>query len=212
MEDKILMHACCAPCSIGCIEMLEEKKLDFEIFWYNPNIHPYMEYKKRFETLKEYLSFKKIKLNIKDEYGLEKFTKEAVINLEDRCQRVCYKIRLEETAKFAKENGFNKFTTTLLVSPYQNREKLISIGNEIAKKYDIEFIAPDFQKNFWLGQKKARELGLYMQKYCGCIFSEAERYKKNTWNFKNISIKNKNKKENEKENKTKGKNEKIIIN
>lgn len=191
MEDKVLMHVCCAPCSVSCIEMLQNQKINFEMFWYNPNIHPYTEYKKRMETLGEYTTKLNIKLHLKDEYGLEDFVKESSTNLEDRCGRVCYYMRLNETAKKAKELNFKKFTTTLLVSPYQNREKLIEVGNEIAKQYGLEFIAPNFHEKFWEGQRKARELGLYMQKYCGCIFSEAERYKKNTWKFKNISIKNK---------------------
>lgn len=188
-KGKVLMHACCAPCSVSCIEILEEKGYEFDLFWFNPNIHPYKEYEKRLETLKEYTESLNLNLHIKDEYSLEDFVKKQLINLEDRCTRVCYNLRLSEAAEFASENGFSMYTTTLLVSPYQNREKIIEIGNYYGEKYGVEFIAPNFSERFWEGQRKAREIGMYMQKYCGCIFSEAERYKKNTWNFKNISLK-----------------------
>ena len=85
---------------------------------------------------------------------------------------------LEQTAKYAKENGYTHFSTTLLVSPYQNHEALIEVANQMAKKYDVEFLYRDFRVGFREGQAKARELGLYMQKYCGCIFSEEDRYQK----------------------------------
>ena len=96
--------------------------------------------------------------------------------MNNRCKNYCYKVRLEQTAKYAKENGYDAFTTTLLVSPYQNHEVLTEIAKEMAKKYNIEFLYRDFRVGFRVGQAKARELGLYMQKYCGCVFSEEDRY------------------------------------
>ena len=90
----------------------------------------------------------------------------------------CYRIRLEQAAKYAKENGYDAFTTTLLVSPYQDHETLQKVGEEMAEKYDIEFLYRDFRPGFREGQNEARELGLYMQKYCGCVFSEEDRYSK----------------------------------
>lgn len=194
-KNEVLMHTCCAPCSISCIEILEENNIEPTLYWYNPNIHPYTEYKNRLDSLWEYSLDIGIELVIKDEYGLEEFTKKAIEDLENKCVNVCYKMRLEETAKAAKELGFQKFTTTLLVSPYQDTEKLIEIGNEIAKRYNLEFLVFDFKERFREGQEKARDLDLYMQKYCGCVFSEAERYKKNTWNIKS------NEKDNNKDNK-----------
>lgn len=183
-KEKVLMHTCCAPCSIVCIDILNENKYKFDMFWYNPNIHPYTEYKKRLETLEEYTKQLNINLIVKDEYILDKFVSEQIKNLSNKCARVCYNMRLEETAKMANMLGYLKYTTTLLVSPYQDREKIIEIGNMYGKKYNVEFIAPNFQERFWEGQNRATELGLYKQKYCGCIFSEAERYKKSTWNIK----------------------------
>ena len=98
--------------------------------------------------------------------------------MDTRCQDYCYPVRLEQTAKYAKENGFDTISTSLLVSPYQKHEILANIAEQIAKKYDLQFLYRDFRVGFREGQAKARELGLYMQKYCGCIFSEEDRYQK----------------------------------
>ena len=191
-DNEVLMHTCCAPCSVSCIEMLREEKYEPVLFWYNPNIHPYTEYQKRLDSLWEYSMDIGVELIVKDEYKIKGFIEEAIKDIENRCVEVCYKIRLEETAKAAKELGYKKFTTTLLVSPYQDTEMLIKIGRELAKKYKLEFVVLDFKSRFREGQSKAKELGLYMQKYCGCIFSEAERYKKNNWTIK-INSNNKTK-------------------
>ena len=95
--------------------------------------------------------------------------------MEDRCG-VCYELRLFESARYAAENGFDSFCTTLLVSPYQNHELLVETGHRAAERFGIEFLPYDFRPRFREGQQRARELGLYMQKYCGCVFSEEERY------------------------------------
>jgi predicted adenine nucleotide alpha hydrolase (AANH) superfamily ATPase/N-acetylglutamate synthase-like GNAT family acetyltransferase len=173
---KLLLHTCCAPCSVYCIESLREEGIEPIIYWYNPNIHPYTEYKERRNTLKKYAEMIECKAIFEEDYGLKEFCKNVIKDLEHRCSDYCYKIRLEQTAKYAKENGYTAFTTTLLISPYQNHNELIRIGQEMAKKYNIEFLYRDFRHGFKDGQTKARELGLYMQKYCGCIFSEESRY------------------------------------
>ena len=118
-----------------------------------------------------------IPLIIDDYYGLREFCKNVVDKLDNRCG-YCYLCRLEKTAKYAKENGFDAFSTTLLISPYQDHELLKKTGDMLSKKYGIKFLYKDFRPGFRYGQNKARELGLYMQKYCGCVFSEEERYEK----------------------------------
>ena len=173
---KLLMHTCCAPCSVYCIESLRNEEIEPTLYWFNPNIHPYMEYKSRRDTLIEYSKMINVNLILNENYGLKEFCKNVVDDLENRCSDYCYRVRLEETVKFAKENGYDAFTSTLFVSPYQQHEKLKEICEELAKKYDIEFVYRDFRVGFREGQNKARELGLYMQKYCGCIFSEEDRY------------------------------------
>ncbi len=175
---KLLLHTCCAPCSVYCIDSLRNENIEPTVYWYNPNIHPYMEYKARRDCLKEYTKSINVEAIFEENYGLKEFCKNVVSDLENRCINYCYKIRLEQTAKYAKENGYDSFSTTLLVSPYQNHEALKELGEELAKKYGIKFVYRDFRVGFREGQTKARELGLYMQKYCGCIFSEEDRYQK----------------------------------
>ena len=173
---KLLLHTCCAPCSVYVIDSLKEEGINPTCVWFNPNIHPYMEYKARRDTLIEYTKTIGVDLLIKEDYGLKEFWKRVIDDLENRCSNYCYKIRLEETVKYAKENGFDSFTSTLFVSPYQKHEEMKKICEELAEKYDIKFLYRDFRPGFRQGQAKARQLGLYMQKYCGCVFSEEERY------------------------------------
>lgn len=174
---KLLMHTCCAPCSVYCIDSLRNEGIDPDLYWYNPNIHPYMEYKTRRDTLIEYAKLININnLIINEDYGLKAFCKNVIDDLDNRCVNYCYKVRLEQTVKFAKENGYDAFTSTLFVSPYQNHEEMKRICEKLAEEYNIEFLYRDFRIGFRDGQAKARELGLYMQKYCGCVFSEEQRY------------------------------------
>ena len=175
---KLLMHTCCAPCSVYCIESLRNEGIEPVLYWYNPNIHPFTEYKARRDTLKEYAKLINVQAIFHEEYGLKEFCKNVIGDLKNRCSNYCYKVRLEQTVKYAKENGYDSFTSTLFVSPYQQHEKLKEICEELAEKYNINFVYRDFRAGFREGQAKARELGLYMQKYCGCIFSEEDRYSK----------------------------------
>ena len=177
-SKSLLLHTCCAPCSVYCIDSLRKEEIEPTVFWYNPNIHPYIEYKTRRDCLKGYLKSIKVKGIFKENYGLDEFCKNAIKDLENRCVKYCYRARLSETVKFAKENGYEFFSTTLLVSPYQKHEELKAVCEELAELSGVKFLYRDFRVGFREGQKKARELGMYMQKYCGCIFSEEDRYKK----------------------------------
>lgn len=168
---KLLLHTCCAPCSVYCIDSLRKENIEPTIYWYNPNIHPYTEYKARRDCLKEYCEQIGANAIFEEDYGLDEFCKQVITDLTNRCSNYCYQVRLEQTAKYAKENGYDAISTTLLVSPYQKHEVLKQIGEEVARKYGLTFLYRDFRIGFREGQAKARELGLYMQKYCGCIFS-----------------------------------------
>ena len=174
---KLLMHTCCAPCSIMCIESLRAEDIEPTLYWYNPNIHPATEYKMRKNTLVDYAKSIDVKLLINNEYGLRHFINELGGDFSSpaRCS-VCYRLRLDETARFAAENGFTHFTSTLFVSPYQNHELMIATAEAAAQKHGVEFLHRDFRPYFKEGQERARELELYMQKFCGCIFSEEDRY------------------------------------
>ena len=173
---KILAHICCAPCFTYPHKQLEEAGHDVTGFFYNPNIHPYLEYKNRLESLEKYVEIKGLEIIYKDVYDLEKYLRGA-LESEDRCG-YCYKIRLEETAKTASSLGFDAFTTTLLISPYQKHEMLKEVGEKMGDKYGIDFYYEDFRTGFQESREISRGLELYMQKYCGCIFSEKERYLK----------------------------------
>ena len=175
---KLLMHTCCAPCSVYCIESLRNEGIEPTVYWYNPNIHPYTEYRARRDTLKEYTQKIGVNAIFEEEYGLDKFCKNVINDLQNRCVNYCYKVRMEQTVKYAKENGYDSFTTTLFVSPYQKHEELKELCEKLAQKYEIQFLYRDFRVGFREGQAKAREMNMYMQKYCGCIFSEEERYQK----------------------------------
>ena len=173
---KLLLHACCAPCSVYPVDTLRKEGIEPTIFWYNPNIHPYTEYKNRRDALKFYSELENVKCIFKEEYGLDEFCKNVIDKLDTRCIEYCYPIRLRESFKYAKENGYDAVSTTLLYSIYQKHDVIKKLMEDLSKEYGIEFLYRDFREGFRIGQNKARELGLYMQKYCGCIFSEEDRY------------------------------------
>jgi len=179
---KLLLHCCCAPCSLSCVNSLRNEGIEPELLWYNPNIHPYTEYSSRRDCLAEFAGNEKLKLAMSDEYGLRLFLNEVFPEMSGtqqvkRCE-ICYRMRLEKTASFAAQNGFSAFTTSLLISPYQDHDAIRRVGEEVSKKYGVDFLYRDFRPLFREGQSAARSAGFYMQKYCGCIFSEEERYLK----------------------------------
>jgi len=180
---KLLLHCCCAPCSLSCVSSLRAQNIECELFWFNPNIHPYTEYKARLESLREFAANEKLNLRLTGEYGLRFFLKEVIQQIDEiqraptRCEK-CYKMRLEKTASVAAAEGFTAFTTSLLISPYQDHDAIKRAGEEAAEKYGVKFFYYDFRPLFRESRSAAREKGFYMQKYCGCIFSEEERYLK----------------------------------
>ena len=175
--SSTLLHICCAPCAVRCIETLRDEGLETVGFWYNPNIHPYTEYRSRKTTLEAYAAEIHLPLIVQNEYGLRRFLTELDGAFDERCE-ICYRLRLEETARVAAERGFDSFTTTLLISPYQNHTLIIKEAEEAAARHGVAFLYRDFRPYFKEGQQIARDREMYMQKYCGCIFSEEDRYKK----------------------------------
>ncbi len=172
-----LLHICCAPCSVRCIETLRDEGIEPVGYWYNPNIHPYTEYRSRKTTLEEYAKQIQVPLIVNNEYGLRPFLQAVGSQFDNRCA-TCYRQRLEETARCAAEHGFESFTTTLLISPYQNHALIVEVAEQAAAAHGVTFLYRDFRPTFKEGQQIARDSGLYMQKYCGCIFSEEERYRR----------------------------------
>lgn len=171
------MHICCANCCLYPLKTLSSKGIEVKGLWFNPNIHPFTEYKMRLESLEELQKAWGLDLEYTDRYGLKEFIR-AVVNYEDNRCGICYSLRLEETAKTAKKMGLDGFTTSLLVSPYQKFDIINEIGRETGKRHSIPFYSEDFRPGWKEGIALSRELGLYRQKYCGCIYSEMERYMK----------------------------------
>ena len=186
-EEKVptlLLHSCCAPCSSYCLEYLSDY-FEITIFYFNPNIYPEEEYRKRVEEqkrlAKELPARHPIHV-IEGTYEPKQFY-EAVKGLEkipeggERCF-ACFALRLKEAARLASERGFDFFTTTLTISPLKNAEKLNEIGEELAEQYGVRWLPNDFKKRN--GYKRSTELSkeydLYRQDYCGCIFSYRERH------------------------------------
>jgi predicted adenine nucleotide alpha hydrolase (AANH) superfamily ATPase len=175
MALNVLMHICCGPCTIYPLRILREEGHEVCGYFYNPNIHPYLEYKKRLDTLDIYAGQEGLRVIREKGYPLEGFLRQIVFREEDRCRHCC-RLRLVKTAKTAKVGLYNAFTTTLLYSRYQKHDLIRSIGEEVAGEYDIHFLYRDFREGWSEGVKISKALGLYRQPYCGCIYSEKDRY------------------------------------
>lgn len=172
---KILAHICCAPCFAAPYYHLKDEGWQVHGFWYNLNIHPYQEYQKRLNTLQKFAEVEDIPLIIKDEYELEKFLRQAAFREGDRC-RSCYYDRLKYAAIIAKKGNFDFFTTTLLYSKFQKHELILEIGEALGKEYGIPFYYQDFRKYWKEGIELSKQKEMYRQQYCGCIYSERDRY------------------------------------
>lgn len=175
---KLLIHTCCAPCLTYTADYFgsQEEVDTITAFWFNPNIHPFKEYERRLKALQRYQEQTGIDVIYKDEYPLKKFLNGA-LRTDPRCD-FCYDWRLDESAKKASELEFDSFTTTLMLSPYQDHDLLKKIGGEKGEENDVKFTYADLTDGFRESHEKADDMDLYKQGYCGCIFSESERYKK----------------------------------
>ena len=180
---SLLLHSCCAPCSSAVLERLAE---DFQItvLYYNPNIAPAEEYENRIREQERFIAELPAKYPVSflaGDYDTKRFYEivkgmEALPEGGERCF-ACYELRLRETARLAKENAFDFFTTTLSISPLKRAEKLNEIGGRLAEEYGVPYLFSDFKKKE--GYKRSIELsaqyGLYRQDYCGCVYSMRER-------------------------------------
>ncbi len=183
---KILLHICCSNCSLYPFKILREEKHDFTGYWFNPNIHPLEEYDARLASVKKLSDEWEIDMLYTEEYRPTDYFKMFDITnanyVEDinsppfpeRCKS-CYLLRLEKTAEQTKKQGFDAFSTTLLISPYQDFDQIAATGEKLAKKYNVLFHMKDYRPYFRDAMALSKELGLYRQNYCGCIFSKQER-------------------------------------
>ncbi len=176
---KLLLHICCGPCSIYPVKILRRRGYELTGHWYNPNIHPYREYRKRLTTLEEYAEKIELPLFVHRDYEVKDFLRKVVFREQSRCVE-CYRMRLEATAKKAAQEGFAAFSSTLFYSKYQNHDLLRSVGEKAAEKYGVSFLYEDFSVGWEEGITESIEEGMYRQTWCGCIYSEQERYD-NRW-------------------------------
>ena len=184
---RLLLHSCCAPCSSYTLEYLS-RYFDITVYYFNPNISPKQEFDKRFEEQKRLISqmpFKNSVTLVEGDYNYDDFLEiakglENVPEGGERCFR-CYKMRLESTARLAKEQGFDYFCTTLSISPLKNSQKINELGFEIEEKYGVKWLPSDFKKHE--GYKRSiqlsREYSLYRQNFCGCVFSKNQQGESN---------------------------------
>jgi predicted adenine nucleotide alpha hydrolase (AANH) superfamily ATPase len=193
---NILLHICCSNCATYPFKILKEEKHNLTGFWFNPNIHPFEEYSLRLDSLKALEGRWLMDMYYAEEYSPDEYFSMFDMNALDvqdvisgdsgikgnlkspqRC-KACYRLRLDKTAEEAGKRGFEAFSTTLLISPYQDFDQIITQGRELAGKYGTNFFYKDFRPLFRDSLVLSRELGLYRQKYCGCLFSRAEREKR----------------------------------
>lgn len=180
-KPKLLLHACCGPCSSYVIEYLS-KYFNITIYYYNPNTYPEVEYIRRFDELSRFIMNFNNDVNIiEEQYNSKEFYNsiKGLEHLGEKSQRCynCYKLRMKKTALYAKNNNYDYFTTTLSISPYKNAEWINEIGKKIENELGIKYLYSDFKKKngYKRSLELSREYKLYRQDYCGCVYSKQER-------------------------------------
>jgi hypothetical protein len=172
---KVLLHMCCAPCALYPLRVLEDEGFTVFGFFFNPNIHPYQEYRRRLEAVRQLADHTGMKVIYRDEYDVVSFLREVVFRESHRCH-YCYHLRLDAAARLARKSRMQGFTSTLLYSKRQNHELARQMGEEAARRHGVALVYRDFRAGWQEGIKESQELGLYRQQYCGCIYSEQERF------------------------------------
>lgn len=172
---NLLLHICCGPCSLYPLRTMRKAGHNVTGFFYNHNIHPYQEYTRRMNAVLEMAELEALPLLMRDEYALEDFLANVAHSPETRCS-YCYRSRLRATAEIAAKHGFEAFSASLLYSRYQRHEEIRELGEQAGREYGVAFYYEDFRPGWQEGISVSKELGLYRQQYCGCIYSEKERY------------------------------------
>lgn len=174
---NILLHICCGPCTAYPLRVLREEGHQVQGYFYNPNIHPYREFRRRVTALEDFCRQQELVVDYEHEYGLKEYLRRVVFNEERRCL-LCYKMRLVEVVRKAKEVGAEAFSTTLLYSRYQQHEVIKNMAEQLAKENGLIFYYQDFRRGWQEGIDMSIAMNIYRQPYCGCIYSEQERYDK----------------------------------
>jgi hypothetical protein len=176
---KILLHACCAACTIGPWEDLTGRGHGVTAYFFNPNVHPFIEFRRRLKSMKVLQERLPVEVIYEEEYGLGQFLRSVRWRGEERTERCadCYRLRLERAAREAAGRGMDALTTTLLGSTQQDVALIERVGRECAAREGVEFLGADWRPLAEEAHERARRIGLYLQSYCGCVFSEWERFR-----------------------------------
>ncbi|MEJ5329352.1 MAG: epoxyqueuosine reductase QueH [Desulfobaccales bacterium] len=172
---KLLLHICCGPCAVYPVGVLREGGHEVRGFFFNPNIHPYQEFARRVAAVEEFARHAGLPVIWNRGYDLEGWLRMVAFREGERC-RLCYYLRLRQAARVARGGKFEAFTTTLLYSKYQRHELIRELGEQVAREVGLPFYYQDFREGWAAGVEESRALGLYRQAYCGCIFSERDRF------------------------------------
>ena len=173
----ILLHICCGPCAAYPITVMHDEGFKLRGYFYNPNIHPFREFRRRLQSARTVADNLHLNIDYHHEYGLQEYLRHVVFHEQQRCG-ICYEMRLAATARQALVQGAKAFSTTLLYSRFQKHELIREKGELIASQYAIPFYYRDFREGWHAGIEMAIDMDLYRQPYCGCIYSEQERYDK----------------------------------
>ncbi|MFC1906318.1 epoxyqueuosine reductase QueH [Chloroflexota bacterium] len=174
---SVLVHCCCAHCAAYTTQYWWQQGYEVSALWYNPNIHPYMEYQYRLEAIKSLAQEMNLSLIITESYDMIDYFRQVAGHEPQRCQH-CFRLRLLKAAETAHQAGFDAFTTSLLISPHQKHDLLREIGNEISGEKGVDFLYADLRKHYTDSRRMIKEFNFYRQQYCGCVYSEWERYTK----------------------------------
>jgi predicted adenine nucleotide alpha hydrolase (AANH) superfamily ATPase len=172
---SVLVHCCCAHCTAYTISYWRQQGYEPSGLWYNPNIHPYLEHQQRLGAIKSLAEIMAFPLVIAEGYGIIDYFRQVTGHEVQRC-RYCFRLRLLKTAETALKTGFDAFTTSLLISPHQKHHLLREIGDRLAEERGLPFLYADLRKRYSDSRRITKPLDLYRQHYCGCVYSEWERY------------------------------------
>jgi epoxyqueuosine reductase len=173
---KILVHVCCAHCAAYTVEHWRREGYEVGGFWYNPNIHPFLEHQSRLNSMKSLAQQINLPLIVSPDYDIIEYFRRVVNKETERC-RYCFELRLAKTAEITVQQGYDAFTTTLLISPHQKHEIIAEVGRKVAGEKGVEFLYADLRKRYSESRHITKPMELYRQQYCGCVYSEWERYK-----------------------------------
>ena len=176
---RLLLHACCGVCLAGVLSRWREETTEVVVLFYNPNIHPLLEFRRRMKAVHVLRETEPFEMIVRDEYGLAEFLTEVEWEGDERCAS-CYQLRLGEAAREAQRLRCDAFATTMTISTHQDHTAIRRIGEACGDAVDVPFLYRDFRDQMDMAQQSAKREGLYRQAYCGCIFSEYERYRDTT--------------------------------